>query len=93
METPLYPSFSEASPSGTFTPAAALALKAKQFDDGLYAGVELAAVVHSVAVGAPLAGALATQHAEEMLATGTSPVPLKPVPVLLRNVPARAPLS
>ena len=41
--TPLYPSFAELGldPS-TFAPAAALALKAKQFDDGLYACVELA---------------------------------------------------
>jgi hypothetical protein len=43
LETPLYPSFSEANPDATFTPAAALALKAKQFDDGLYACVEMAA--------------------------------------------------
>ena len=43
IATPLYPSFSEANPGGTFTAAAALALKAKQFDDGLYACVEMAA--------------------------------------------------
>jgi hypothetical protein len=43
METPLFPSFSEANLDETFTPAAALALKAKQFDDGLYACVEMAA--------------------------------------------------
>ena len=43
LEAPLYPSFSEANPDVTFTSAAALALKAKQFDDGLYACVELAA--------------------------------------------------
>jgi hypothetical protein len=43
FEAPLYPSFSEASPGSAFTPAAALALKAKQFDDGLYAAVEVAA--------------------------------------------------
>jgi len=43
LETPLFPSFSEANPDATFTPAAALALKAKQFDDGLYASVEMAA--------------------------------------------------
>jgi len=40
---PIFPSFSEAGLDGSFTPAAALALKAKQFDDGLYACVELAA--------------------------------------------------
>jgi hypothetical protein len=43
VETPLYPSFSEANLDETFAPAAALALKAKQFDDGLYACVEIAA--------------------------------------------------
>ena len=43
FEAPLYPSFSEANPRSAFTPAAALALKAKQFDDGLYAAVEMAA--------------------------------------------------
>ncbi len=42
-EAPLYPSFSQATLGENFTPAAALALKAKQFDDGLYAAVELAA--------------------------------------------------
>jgi hypothetical protein len=42
-ETPLFPSFSEADTDESFTPAAALALKAKQFDDGLYACVEIAA--------------------------------------------------
>lgn len=42
-EAPLYPSFSDAGLDGSFTPAAALALKAKQFDDGLYACAELAA--------------------------------------------------
>jgi hypothetical protein len=41
--TPLYPSFAELGlDASTFAPAAALALKAKQFDDGLYACVELA---------------------------------------------------
>ena len=43
VETPLYPSFSQANLDDTFAPAAALALKAKQFDDGLYACVEIAA--------------------------------------------------
>lgn len=43
LEAPLYPSFSEASRGESFTSAAALALKAKQFDDGLYAAVEMAA--------------------------------------------------
>lgn len=43
LETPLYPSFSQANTDGSFTSAAALALKAKQFDDGLYACVEIAA--------------------------------------------------
>jgi hypothetical protein len=43
LEAPLYPSFSAANPHESFAPAAALALKAKQFDDGLYACVELAA--------------------------------------------------
>jgi hypothetical protein len=43
IEAPLYPSFSEANRGENFTPAAALALKAKQFDDGLYAAVEIAA--------------------------------------------------
>lgn len=43
IEAPLYSTFSDANRSGDFTPAAALALKAKQFDDGLYAAVELAA--------------------------------------------------
>ncbi|MGO8789711.1 MAG: hypothetical protein ACLQVL_20325 [Terriglobia bacterium] len=43
LETPLYPSFAEANTDGSFTSAAALALKAKQFDDGLYACVEIAA--------------------------------------------------
>ena len=42
-EATLYPSFSEAGADASFTPAAALALKAKQFDDGLYACVEIAA--------------------------------------------------
>jgi hypothetical protein len=42
-EAPLYPSFAEANLDATFTSAAALALKAKQFDDGLYACVEMAA--------------------------------------------------
>lgn len=41
---PLFPSFAEAGlDASRFAPAAALALKAKQFDDGLYACVELAA--------------------------------------------------
>ena len=43
IEAPLYPSFTDANRSENFTPAAALALKAKQFDDGLYAAVEMAA--------------------------------------------------
>ncbi len=43
LEAPLYPSFSQANRSESFTSAAALALKAKQFDDGLYAAVEMAA--------------------------------------------------
>ena len=43
FEVPLYPSFSQANRGESFTAAAALALKAKQFDDGLYAAVEMAA--------------------------------------------------
>src|SRR6266567_2041035 len=44
FEARLYPSFAELDlDSSTFAPAAALVLKAKQFDDGLYASVELAA--------------------------------------------------
>jgi hypothetical protein len=44
QEAPLFPSFSAADVDASrFAPAAALALKAKQFDDGLYASVELAA--------------------------------------------------
>ena len=43
VETPLYQSFSGDKGDETFIPAAALALKAKQFDDGLYACVEMAA--------------------------------------------------
>lgn len=44
QEAPLFPSFSAADvDASSFAPAAALALKAKQFDDGLYASVELAA--------------------------------------------------
>lgn len=44
QEALLFPSFAEASVDPSeFAPAAALALKAKQFDDGLYASVELAA--------------------------------------------------
>jgi hypothetical protein len=40
----MFPSFAEADLNvSEFAPAAALALKAKQFDDGLYAGVEMAA--------------------------------------------------
>lgn len=43
LETPLLPSFSATGLNALeFAPAAALALKAKQFDDGLYASVELA---------------------------------------------------
>ncbi len=43
FETPLYPSFAELDLDAlAFAPAAALALKAKQFDDGLHACVELA---------------------------------------------------
>lgn len=43
-EPPLYPSFTEAGlDASKFAPAAVLALKAKQFDDGLYACVEMAA--------------------------------------------------
>jgi hypothetical protein len=43
-EARLFPSFAEAQVDASkFAPAAALALKAKQFDDGLYASVELAA--------------------------------------------------
>lgn len=42
QDVPLYRSFTEANPRGDFTPAAALALKAKQFDDGLYAAMEMA---------------------------------------------------
>jgi len=44
-EPPLYPSFAEAGldASSKFAPTAVLALKAKQFDDGLYACVEMAA--------------------------------------------------
>lgn len=43
IETPLCPSFAELDlDASTFAPAAALVLKAKQFDDGLYASVELA---------------------------------------------------
>ena len=42
-DTPLAPSFAQLDlDSSKFAPAAALALKAKQFDDGLYAAVELA---------------------------------------------------
>jgi len=40
---PLHRSFSELKGAESFLSAAALAYKAKQFDDGLYAGVELAA--------------------------------------------------
>jgi len=44
LESPLSPSFAELDlDASKFAPAAALALKAKQFDDGLYACVELAA--------------------------------------------------
>jgi hypothetical protein len=44
LETPLLPSFSATGlDASEFAPAAALALKAKQFDDGLYAAVEMAA--------------------------------------------------
>jgi hypothetical protein len=44
VEATLYPSFSELNlDASAFAPATALALKAKQFDDGLYACVELAA--------------------------------------------------
>jgi hypothetical protein len=43
-EPALYPSFAEAGlDASKFAPAAVLALKAKQFDDGLYACVEMAA--------------------------------------------------
>lgn len=43
-EPPLYPSFTEAGlDASKFAPAAVLAFKAKQFDDGLYACVEMAA--------------------------------------------------
>jgi hypothetical protein len=43
-EPRLYPSFAEAGLNASkFAPAAVLALKAKQFDDGLYASVEMAA--------------------------------------------------
>jgi hypothetical protein len=43
-EPPLYPSFTEAGlDASKFAPTAVLALKAKQFDDGLYACVEMAA--------------------------------------------------
>jgi len=43
-EPPLYPSFTEAGlDASKFAPAAVLALKAKRFDDGLYACVEMAA--------------------------------------------------
>ena len=43
-EIPLLPSFSAAGvDTSDFAPAAALALKAKQFDDGLYAAVDIAA--------------------------------------------------
>ncbi len=43
-KTKLFPSFADAPVDASlFAPAAALALKAKQFDDGLYACVELAA--------------------------------------------------
>ncbi len=44
FEAPLLPSFSSTGlDASEFAPAAALALKAKQFDDGLYASVEMAA--------------------------------------------------
>jgi hypothetical protein len=43
-EPSLYPSFTEAGVDASkFAPAVVLALKAKQFDDGLYACVEMAA--------------------------------------------------
>src|SRR5208282_1064450 len=43
-EAPLYSSFAEADlDASTFAPAAVLALKARLFDDGLYACVEMAA--------------------------------------------------
>jgi hypothetical protein len=44
VDAHMFPSFAEADLNvSEFAPAAALALKAKQFDDGLYAGVEMAA--------------------------------------------------
>lgn len=43
IETPIYPTLDKADPRYDFVSASILSAKAKQFDDGLYAAVELAA--------------------------------------------------